>query len=143
VEDVSSGRIRLMGRRAAREEAVKLLYQLEIQKEDRDKQIEYTLNEGKFSEKEREYIADVVHGVFENVEYIDGVIEKYSKGWKLNRISKIDLSILRLSIYEMKFRNDIPYSVSINEAIELAKKYSAEESGAFINGILGRISLSQ
>mgnify|MGYP000910511087 CR=1 FL=1 len=132
-----------MGRRAAREEAVKLLYQLEIQKEDRDKQIEYTLNEGKFSEKEREYIADVVHGVFENVEYIDGVIEKYSKGWKLNRISKIDLSILRLSIYEMKFRNDIPYSVSINEAIELAKKYSAEESGAFINGILGRISLSQ
>jgi len=132
-----------MGRRAAREVAVKLLYQLEIQKEDRDKQIEYTLNEGKFSEKEREYIADVVHGVFENVEYIDGVIEKYSKGWKLNRISKIDLSILRLSIYEMKFRNDIPYSVSINEAIELAKKYSAEESGAFINGILGRISLSQ
>ncbi|HHV98065.1 MAG TPA: transcription antitermination factor NusB [Clostridiaceae bacterium] len=131
-----------MGRRAAREEAVKLLYQLEIQKEDRDKQIEYTLNQGKFSENEKEYISDIVRGVFENVEYIDGTIEKYSKGWKLSRISKIDLSILRLSIYEMKFRNDIPYSVSINEAIELAKKYSTEESGAFINGILGRISSS-
>ena len=131
-----------MGRRAAREEAVKLLYQLEIQKEDRDKQIEYTLNESMFSERDKEYISDVARGVFENVEYIDGMIEKCSKGWKLNRISKIDLSILRLSIYEMKFRNDIPYSVSINEAIELAKKYSTEESGAFINGILGRISSS-
>jgi len=142
VEDVCSRRIGLMGRRAAREEAVKLLYQLEIQKDDRDKQIQYTLNEGKFSENDREYISDVVRGVFGNVEYIDGTIEKYSKGWKLSRISRIDLSILRLSIYEMKFRNDIPYSVSINEAIELAKKYSTEESGAFINGILGRISSS-
>jgi len=142
MEDVSIRRKGLMGRRAAREEAVKLLYQLEIQKEDRDKQIEYTLNESMFSERDKEYISDVARGVFENVEYIDGMIEKYSKGWKLNRISKIDLSILRLSIYEMKFRNDIPYSVSINEAIELAKKYSTEESGAFINGILGRISSS-
>lgn len=131
-----------MGRRAARESALKLLYQLEIQKDDRDKQIEYTLNEGTFSNSEREYISDVTRGVFENVEYIDGLIEKYSKGWKVSRMSKIDLSILRLSVYEMKFRDDIPTSVSINEAIELAKKYSSEEAGAFINGILGRISTS-
>ncbi|RCX16801.1 NusB antitermination factor [Anaerobacterium chartisolvens] len=66
-------------------------------------------------------------------------MEKYSKGWKINRISRVDISILRLSIYEIGFRDDIPFNVSINEAVELAKKYSNEEAGAFINGILGKI----
>lgn len=132
-----------MGRRAAREVAAKLLYQLEIQKEDRDQQIEYVLNENEFSGKDKQYVSQVARGVFDNIEYIDGIIETYSKGWKITRISKIDLSILRLSIYEMKFRDDIPFNVSINEAIELAKKYSADESGSFINGILGQISASE
>jgi transcription antitermination protein NusB len=66
-----------------------------------------------------------------------------TKGWKINRISKVDLSILRLSIYEISFMDDIPFNVSVNEAVELAKKYSGEDSGSFINGILGKVTKAQ
>ncbi len=129
-----------MGRRASRESAMKLLYQLEVQKDDREQQIEAVLDEGEFSDNDKQYINEVVEGVSGNLEYIDRLIENHSKGWKINRISKVDLSILRLSIYEISFRKDIPFNVSINEAVELAKKYSGEEAGAFINGILGKVS---
>lgn len=129
-----------MGRKASREVAMKLLYQLEIQKEDKEEQISTALEDQEFTEKDKEYIQDVVNGVHKNISYIDTMIEKYSKGWKINRIPKVDLSILRLAIYEICNREDIPFNVSINEAVELAKKYSGEEAGAFINGVLGKIS---
>ncbi|MEN8908292.1 MAG: transcription antitermination factor NusB [Clostridiales bacterium] len=129
-----------MGRRTAREIAMKLLYQLEIQKADRNDQIDFILSDNEISKSGQEYITDVVDGVTYNKHYVDKLIENYSKGWKLSRLSKVDLSILRLSIYEMKFRNDIPFNVSINEAVELAKRFSGEEAGAFINGILGKFS---
>ncbi|NLD48178.1 MAG: transcription antitermination factor NusB [Clostridiaceae bacterium] len=129
-----------MGRRASREIAMKLLYQLEIQKDSKNEQMEYTLEQHNLGTKDKEYIIDIVNGVFDNLEYIDTTVEKYSKGWKLSRISKVDLSILRLSIYEICYREDIPFNVSINEAVELAKSYSGEESGAFINGILGKVA---
>jgi len=128
-----------MGRRASREMAMKLLYQLEIQRDDREQQIKDALDESDATKKDTEYINDVIKGVSENHEYIDKLIEKFSKGWKLNRISKVDLSILRLSIYELLYRDDIPVNVSINEAVELAKKYSSEDAGAFINGILAKV----
>jgi N utilization substance protein B len=129
-----------MGRRAAREIAMKLIYQLEIQKDSREEQIRQTLEQEALTENDTKYIVDVVEGVYNNVEQIDKTIELYSKGWRLSRISKVDLSILRLSIYEMCFRDDIPFNVSINEAVELAKNYSGEESGSFVNGILGKVS---
>lgn len=129
-----------MGRRAAREIAMKLVYQLEIQKDSREEQIRQTLEEETLTENDTKYIVDVVEGVYKNVEQIDKTIEMYSKGWKLSRISRVDLSILRLSIYEICFRNDIPLNVSINEAVELAKSYSGEESSSFVNGILGKVS---
>ncbi|MDP4180692.1 MAG: transcription antitermination factor NusB [Bacillota bacterium] len=129
-----------MGRRAARETAMKLLYQLEIQKDDREQQIQYTLEEEEFTENDRVYINEVIDGVHKKLEDIDKLVEMHAKGWKINRISKVDLSILRLSIYEMNFREDIPFNVSINEAVELAKKYSNEDAGAFVNGILGKVS---
>ncbi|ABN52069.1 MAG TPA: N utilization substance protein B [Hungateiclostridium thermocellum] len=128
-----------MGRRASREIAMKLIYQLEIQKDSREEQINNTLEQYDLNENDREYILDVVKGVFKNQEEIDGTIEKFSKGWKLSRISKVDLAILRLAIYEMCHRDDIPFTVAINEAVELAKNYSGEESGSFINGILGKV----
>ncbi len=68
---------------------------------------------------------------------IDIYIEKYAKEWTVDRMSKVDLAILRLAMFEILYREDIPYSVSINEAVELAKKYSSEKSSSFINGILG------
>ncbi len=128
-----------MGRRASRELAMKLLYQLEIQKDDREQQKNRFFEDNTLAEKDKVYINDVVDGVFGRQETIDNMIELNSKGWKMGRISKVDLSIMRLSIYEICFRNDIPLNVSINEAVELAKKYSNEEAGSFVNGILSKI----
>ncbi|HOQ38027.1 MAG TPA: transcription antitermination factor NusB [Acetivibrio sp.] len=129
-----------MGRKASREIAMKLLYQLEFQKDSREEQIKIALEQYDLNSKDREYIIDVVEGVHKNKENIDSLIEKYARGWKLSRISKVDLSILRLSIYEMNYRKDIPFNVSINEAVELAKNYSGGESGSFVNGILGNVA---
>lgn len=129
-----------MGRRASREIAMKLLYQLEIQRDDREQQLKTVFEENTLNEKDQDYIKEVVEGVKANIESIDKLIEQHSKGWKINRISKVDLSVLRLSIYEICFRDDIPFSVSVNEAVELAKKYSGEDAGSFVNGILSKIS---
>lgn len=129
-----------MGRRASRESAMKLLYQLEIQKGDRNEQIEMALENESLTENDKNYIKGIVDGVSDRVEFIDGIIEKNAMGWKLNRVSKVDLSILRIGIYEILYREDIPYSVSVNEAVELAKKYSNEDAGAFVNGLLARVT---
>lgn len=128
-----------MGRRASREMAMKLLYQLEFQKDNIDEQKKLFFEENAISEKDQAYISDVVDGVHRNKDHIDNLIEAHSTGWKIGRISRVDLSIMRLSIYEICFRDDIPYSVSVNEAVELAKKYSNEEAGSFVNGILSKI----
>jgi len=129
-----------MGRRASREIAMKLLYQLEIQKDDKEEQIKTSLDEETLASNDEKYVLDTIEGVLGNLPYIDDTIEKNAKGWKINRISKVDLSILRLSVYEISFNEDIPLNVAINEAVELAKKYSGEEAGAFVNGILGKVS---
>ncbi|NLH95840.1 MAG: transcription antitermination factor NusB [Clostridiaceae bacterium] len=129
-----------MGRRAAREMAMKLLYQMEIQKDDIDTQLKIFFEHNPVSENDAAYIKDIIYGVSGNTDHITGIIQKYSRGWKITRISKIDLSILKLSIYEICFRDDIPFSVSVNEAVELAKKYSSEDAGSFINGILSKLS---
>ncbi len=129
-----------MGRRASREMAMKLLYQLEFQKDSIDEQKKLFFQENMISGKDQIYISDVVEGVNKNKDYISNLIEVHSKGWKISRISKVDLSIMRLSIYEICFRDDIPYSVSVNEAVELAKKYSNEDAGSFVNGILSKIT---
>ena len=128
-----------MGRRASREMAMKLLYQLEIQKENREEQKKLFFEENTLNEKDKAYISDVIDGVYSNYEFINNMIELHSKGWKISRISKVDISIMRLSIYEICFRDDIPFNVSINEAVELAKKYSSEDAGSFINGILSNV----
>jgi N utilization substance protein B len=132
-----------MGRRASREAAMKLLYQLEIQKSDRNEQIDMALEDENLNDNDRSYIRNIIDGVNEKVILIDGIIEKKSLGWKINRLSKIDLSILRIGIYEILYRQDIPYSVTVNEAVELAKKYSGEEAGAYVNGLLAKVSRSE
>ena len=129
-----------MGRRTSRELSMKLLYQMEIQKDGIKEQIEGFISENNINGEDREFICELIDGVLKNKRDIDNLIEKNLKGWNIDRISKIDLSILRLAIHEILNRPDIPLSVSINEAIELAKKYSTEESGAFINGVLGKIA---
>ncbi|MBP5427537.1 MAG: transcription antitermination factor NusB [Clostridiales bacterium] len=126
-----------MGRRASREVVMKLLYQLELQKGNRQEQIDLVLEDGSFSSNDKNYILDVVDGVYEHEQEIDGMIEKALKGWMIDRISKLELAVLRLAIYEIKYREDIPVKVTFNEAIELTKKYVGPDKTSFINGLLG------
>lgn len=86
-----------------------------------------------------DYLKDVLNGVIENLASIDNCIIKYSKDWSVERMSKVDLSILRVAIFELLYKEDIPASVTINEAVEIAKKYSHEDASSFINGILGSV----
>lgn len=90
-----------------------------------------------------DYAIEVYTGVKENGEYLESVISQFSNGWKLNRIPKVNISILKLALYEMIYVDSVPDSVAINEAVELAKKYSGSEDASFINGILGAYSRSK
>ncbi|HOK42839.1 MAG TPA: transcription antitermination factor NusB [Thermoclostridium caenicola] len=129
-----------MGRRETREHAMKLLYQIQIRKDDLDEQIRTYLEEEQILESvERDYLEDVVKGVVKNQDEIDELISRHARGWTVSRMPKVDLAIMRLSIYEMRYREDIPVNVSINEAVELAKKYCGEQSRTFINGVLGKV----
>lgn len=130
-----------MKRTAIREQTFRLLYSLEIQKTDNiEEQIELYLECNEIeNEKAIEYIKDVVIGVYEHKRDIESLIEKNLKtDWKIDRISKIDLSLLRLAIYEIKYK-EIPYKVAINEALELAKKYGEDSSKNFVNGVLASV----
>lgn len=130
-----------MSRSAMREQAFKLIYSLEIQKKENYKeQIDLFLESNNIKNKETiEYINDVVLGIEQNGEEILNQIEKNLKAeWKIERISKIDLAILKLAIYETKYK-ELPYKIAINEAVELAKKYGEDSSKNFVNGILASI----
>ena len=126
---------------AIRELAFRLIYSLEIQKaENLEEQIELYLECNEVEDEDaKEYIKDVVLGINEHIEEIQELIEKNLKAdWKIDRISKIDLSLLKLAIYEIKYKK-IPYKVAINEGLELAKKYGEETSKNFVNGILASV----
>jgi len=138
-----------MNRRKSRELSMKLLYQMSVNKEDYKEVIENlkesiecdlkTDEDIDLKDIDMDYINRVIKGVEENKEIIDREIEKYLVKWKITRISKIDLTIMRICTYEIMFESDIPDNVSINEALELAKKYSDEKSAAYINGVLDKI----
>ena len=129
-----------MGRRETRENAMKLLYQVQIQRDDISEQIERFVEEQQImDESDKDYLVGVVKGVLDHEAELDSLIAQHAKGWTIQRMPKVDLAIMRLSCYEMKYRDDIPVNVSINEAVEMAKKYSGEQSKAFVNGVLGKI----
>ena len=130
-----------MNRTEIREQAFKLIYSLEIQKkEEKEEAIELYIESNNITDKNAiEYIRDAVFGIEKNKKVIIENIEKNLKAdWKIDRISKIDLSILKLAIYEIKYK-DIPFKVVINEAVELAKKYGEDNSKNFVNGILASV----
>ncbi|MCQ1529829.1 transcription antitermination factor NusB [Lutispora saccharofermentans] len=91
------------------------------------------------NEKEKKFFYDLVKGTLENVEKIDDMIKSNLKSWTMDRIAKVDLTILRMAIYELLYSEDVPYSVAINEAIELGKVFGTDDSGSFINGVLGKV----
>ena len=119
---------------------MRLLYQFDIQKEDRKEQLDTALSEYELADNDIGYIKTIVNGVFNSLDRIDAEIASNMRGWKIERISKVDLAILRMSIYEIIYMEGIPVNVSINEAVKLAKIYSGDSSGAFVNGVLGKAS---
>lgn len=129
-------------RRKARECALQLLYQLDMGGNDFKrvieqywKQLDEPLEEGvhEFSEK-------LVEGAWENRGEIDQMIASYSNNWKINRMAAVDKNILRLAIYELLYCPDIPVKVTLNEAVEIAKRFGTAESGSFVNGILDNVA---
>ena len=129
-----------MNRSKARESAFKLLYQIEIQKEVNKEDIElYFENNDVNSVEAKEYINDMVNGINENAkEILDNISKNLKQDWEVERVSKVNLALLKLAIYEIKYK-ELPYKVVINEVVELAKKYGEETSHSFINGILASV----
>lgn len=132
-----------MSRKAARECAFKLIYEIPFHpNETVESRIELfgeTAEYGKLTENDVAYFNQTVTNCFNNIDAIDEKISSSLVNWSLPRISKVNLSILRLSLSEMKFGGDIPYQISINEAVELAKKYGDDDAPAFVNGVLADV----
>lgn len=131
-----------MSRKSARETTMKLIYQMDINHSQAEELLEnfYDSSEATFSDQEKSYIKECLCGITENKEHIDKTIESHLKSnWKLSRIAKVELAILRLAVFEMLYRDDVPDKAAVNEAIELAKLYCGEDSGAFVNGVLGSL----
>lgn len=132
-----------MGRRELRENIFKLLFVGAFNQEDEMPEqlgMYFENNLENLKESDQAYMADKYHRISQRIEELDGMINEASTGWKTTRMGKVDLTILRLAVYEMKFDEDVPMGVAINEAVELAKKFGQDESPSFINGILGSIS---
>ena len=128
-----------MTRREIREQIFQILFRLEFyQEEELSEQLCYETEDG--TEADSRYIQDKIRAVADKVEEIDGIINAAAKGWKTKRMAKVDLTLIRLAVYEMKYEEDIPTGVAINEAVELAKKYGADGSPSFVNGVLARIA---
>jgi N utilization substance protein B len=138
-----------MRRRLAREIALQSLYQMQmnevtasiaiamaIHEAENDNESALELKDEKIDPK---YIEELVVGTEQNKNLIDELLMEYLKGWQIDRLSKVDKEVLRLAAYEMIFRNDVPPKVVVNEAIELSKHFGTEESGKFVNGVLGKM----
>lgn len=126
-------------RRKAREFALKVLFHMEFNPGLPDETFTLICDNFGVSESIQSFSKELVLGVYENKKKLDDTIRKSSKNWKLERMSRADRSILRLAVFEILFRQDIPPKVSIDEAVELGKKYGTEDSSSFINGILDNI----
>ncbi len=126
-----------MGRKQAREGTMQVLFQMDSMSDYTDEALEVFLTNFEFDEMETLYINDSVSTIKEHLEEIDKHIQDNLEGWSIYRLAKVDLAVLRIAIYEILYRKDIPVEVSINEAIETVKKYSTEDSFKFVNGVLG------
>lgn len=130
-----------MGRSELREHIFRILFRIEFQpKEEMEEQLALYLEELESAkDTEKEYIRTKYAAIAEKVEMIDEKINASATGWKTSRMGKVDLTILRLAVYEIEWDEEVPQGVAINEAVELAKRYGGEESPSFINGVLGKI----
>lgn len=132
-----------MTRRELREHVFLLLFRRDFydSMDELKSQIELYLNDAKQSidDAEQEYLKNKVNAIYEKAELLDQKTNEVAQGWKTKRMSKVDLTIIRLALYEMLYDEDVPEKVAINEAVELAKKFGGDESPSFINGILAKL----
>ena len=126
-------------RRKARELAVQVLFNIDFSTDDPEKIFDLVCSNFESSRSVWDFSKKLVLGIHEKRDYIDGLIGNSSKNWRIERMSKVDRCILRLGVYELLYLEDIPPKVSIDEAVELGKRYGTDESGAFINGILDNV----
>ena len=130
-----------MRRSKVREHIFKMLFSIGFDAADADEQIELYLEQvEEASEEERGYMRKKVKDIVAHEEEIDAMINEHTTGWKTGRMNKVDLSVLRLAVYEMKWDDEVPVKVAINEAVELEKNFSGDEGPAFVNGVLGKLA---
>ena len=134
-----------MKRRELREHIFELLFRIEFNnQEEMPEQIRLFFEDmGELEEKDQSYIEAKYASIVERLPEIDRLIGDTAEGWKVSRMGKVDLTILRLAVFEMKYDEDVPVGVAINEAVELSKKFGGDESPAFINGILGKLGKTE
>ena len=131
-----------MTRREMRENVFKMLFRVEFheQEEMNEQLVLFGEELDALKEADLSYIRNKCNDIFSKIEEIDSAINEVATGWKTSRMGKVDLSIIRLAVYEIKFEDDIPTKVSINEAVELAKAYGTDDSPSFVNGILAKFA---
>ncbi|WP_313525972.1 transcription antitermination factor NusB [Anaerotignum sp.] len=132
-----------MSRRSARKNAFFLLFQMDFNQAEEYEQVKeifFAEKEEPVEDEDKQFIVSEVEGARAHLEEIDRIIGECAKGWHTDRMSKVDLAILRLAVYELRFCQDTPVGVAINEAVELAKKFSSDEAPGFVNGILGKVA---
>ena len=128
-----------MERRKARESVMELLFEKEFKK-DENPEDAYRLAEESRDLESDKYLQETYFGVCEHLAEIDDAISARAIGWKTNRMTKVSLSVMRIAVYEMKYCHDIPFNVSINEALEICKKYDDEKAPPFVNGVLNGVA---
>ena len=131
-----------MSRSELREHIFRMLFRVEFVNEEEMKEQEALYFEllEEVSEKDQAYISDKYNAILGKLEEIDNVLNELSTGWKTSRMNRVDLTVLRLATYEIKGDEDVPTSVAINDAVELAKKYSSDSGPAVINGVLAKVA---
>jgi len=131
-----------MKRSAVREQLFKVLFRVEFHElAEMDEQTKlFFESEDEDKQESLDEVSEKVNSIIGLLPELDKVICDYTSGWTIDRIGKVELTILRLAVYEMKYDESVPESVAINEAVELAKKYGPEESSGFVNAILGKIA---
>ena len=131
-----------MTRREIRELIFKMVFRVEFHNEEEiPEQLRLFMDTLESAdEKDRAYIEHKVQDLFDHLEEIDAIIDSSAQNWKTSRMAKVELTLIRLAVYEIRFEEDIPTGVAINEAVELAKAYGEENSASFVNGVLARIA---
>ena len=137
-----------MKRREQRECIFQLLFRVEFNRQEEmpeqaDLYLDDIREEQTVKEKDEAYILEKYSRIVEELPKIDAMLDEASKGWKISRMGKVELTVLRLAVYEMKFEEDIPEKVAINEAVELARKFGGDDAPAFINGVLAKLAVKQ